>query len=179
MRETGTEMSCLMLAPSGFCDSEIPSRRRQSAAAWAGVLARAASSISPASTASARACSAVARSQVRSNSTYQGEGRASGSLVPGQVAGDELQRPPADQLEGQHGVVGGLADQRQQGDRRLDAGHGGEHGLDLAVAGKQLEDGGGDDPQRPLGSQEQVLEIVAGVVLAQGPQPVPELAVGA
>ena len=43
---------------------------------------------------------------------------------------------------------------------------------------KQLEHRAGNDPQRALGAYEQVLEVVAGVVLAQAVEAVPDLPVG-
>jgi hypothetical protein len=49
----------------------------------------------------------------------------------------------------------------------------------VAVArgsGKELQHGRGDDAQRSLGADEQVLQVVAGVVLAQAAQAIPDLA---
>ncbi len=44
--------------------------------------------------------------------------------------------------------------------------------------GEQLEGGGGDDAQRTFGADQQLLEVVAGVVLAQAGQTVQHAAVG-
>ena len=38
---------------------------------------------------------------------------------------------------------------------------------------KQAQDRGGDDAESSFGADEELLQVVAGVVLAQGPQPVP------
>ena len=89
MRATGTETSFLMLPPSGFCASEMDSRRRQKSRAWASERAIAASTMSPrslaASSASVSSRSAVpsALSPEVSSSTYQGCRAAKGSRVPG------------------------------------------------------------------------------------------------
>jgi hypothetical protein len=44
--------------------------------------------------------------------------------------------------------------------------------------GKELQHRGGDDAQRSFGADEQVLQVVAGVVLAQAAQAIPDLAAG-
>src|SRR6185312_10104896 len=43
---------------------------------------------------------------------------------------------------------------------------------------KELERRRGDDPERPFGADQEILEIVAGVVLLEGIEPVVEPAVG-
>jgi len=74
-RETGTETSFFTDAPSRFCASGCSSRMRQIFWAWASDSARAASSTSPASIASASTVSAISRSpasgrgEARSTST--------------------------------------------------------------------------------------------------------------
>ena len=59
MRDTGTEMSCLMLAPSCFCASEADSRSFHRARAWAGLPASTASVISSCAKAAANRASKV------------------------------------------------------------------------------------------------------------------------
>ena len=48
----------------------------------------------------------------------------------------------------------------------------------FARLGKQLEDRGRDDAQGSFGADEQVAQGVAGVVLAERPQPIPDAAIG-
>ena len=50
--------------------------------------------------------------------------------------------------------------------------------LDLARLGEELDRRGGDDAERALAADKELLQIVAGVVLAQPPQPVPDPPVG-
>ena len=61
-RDTGTEMSCLMLALARFCASGTVSRRRHSACACALLSAITASSTPPSSNASASVASSAPRS---------------------------------------------------------------------------------------------------------------------
>ena len=56
----------------------------------------------------------------------------------------------------------------------LDPGEPEKRGLDLARLGKQLQGRGGDDPERAFAADEKMLQIVAGIVLAQPAQPVPD-----
>ena len=71
---------------------------------------------------------------------------------------------------------------------RLEAGEQGQRGLGrgdtaqrdggLLRLWREFQHGGGDDPQRALGADEQLAQAVAGVVLAQPAQTVPDRAVG-
>ena len=88
MRCTGTDTSCLMLAPSGRCASDTASRRRQKSRACASEPAIAASTIRPFSVAASSAlsicCSAEpsAFSPDISSNTYQAYFVANGSRAP-------------------------------------------------------------------------------------------------
>ena len=53
-----------------------------------------------------------------------------------------------------------------------------ERGLHLARPRKEFDGCGGDDAEGALAADEELLQIVAGVVLAQPPQPVPDTPVG-
>ena len=55
----------------------------------------------------------------------------------------------------------------EQGDGGAHVRHGDERGGAGADLRKQLQARGGDDPERALGAEEQRLDVVAGVVLAQ------------
>ncbi len=83
---TGTETSCLIEPPSGFCDGEISSRSFQNAARWLRLSAITASSITSCSSAAVRIASSVSRASLRgddtSSSTYQGWRPESGSRLP-------------------------------------------------------------------------------------------------
>ena len=89
-----------------------------------------------------------------------------------------LERDPGYQFEGGDGVAGCGLGVRQEPGHAFKLRHGDEGGLDVPRAGKKLEHGGGDDAERPLGADEQMLEIIARVVLAQAAQPIPQGAVG-
>src|SRR5690606_31358919 len=81
------------------------------------------------------------------------------------------------QLEGGDELAGGLAHAVKERDG---LGHGGrshEHGFNAAEAGLYLEGGGGDDPERAFRADEELLEVVAGVVLVQAPQVTQDLPV--
>jgi hypothetical protein len=94
------------------------------------------------------------------------------------VLKDELEGRAADELEGRHPVADGgaqAAEQLDRGGRRSDRQPGGDDG---ARTREELEGGGGDDAEGALGADEELLEVVAGVVLAQRAQAVPDLPVG-
>ena len=87
--DTGTEMSCLRLAPSLRCASGMDSRSRQNASRSRSFCATAASVTHP----SPSACfervlqdassGSPAREEDSSHSTYHGDGGDSGSITPG------------------------------------------------------------------------------------------------
>ena len=81
-------------------------------------------------------------------------------------------------LEGHHRVAGEFARAAQQAQRRLGIADRDERHLHLARARAQLQHRGGDDAERPFAGQEQLAQRVAGVVLAQPAQAVPDRAVG-
>ncbi len=107
----GTEMSCLIDAPSGFCPSGKFSRNAQKAFAWARLAAITASPAIPLSSASESTVSIrlFASSDERpdeiSISTCQGHSPSSGGTKSGMCFLDEIQRRLADQFErGQAGA---------------------------------------------------------------------------
>ena len=111
-------------------------------------------------------------------STYQGEGSASGSRVPAAwrstnsrpmrgISSKVVSVPPAPRL-------GGV----EQGQRRFRRRHGEEGRGARRRQREELQHGGGDDAERAFRADEEVLQVVAGVVLAQLAQAVPDAAVG-
>ena len=97
--------------------------------------------------------------------------------VAGNVGVDEIQYGAIDEFEGSHGVAGARAHPGQEFDRRRRIAHGDERGLDRAWPWEKFEDSRGDDAKRTLGADEQLLEVVAGVVLAQSSEAAPDLAI--
>ena len=83
------------------------------------------------------------------------------------MAHAELQGGAADQLEARRGAVGALLHEMEERQRRVRRRHPDERGLDGLRRGKQLQHRGGDDTERAFGADEEVLEIVAGVVLLE------------
>jgi hypothetical protein len=81
-------------------------------------------------------------------------------------------------LEARQRVAGGGAQQGEELDCSIKVADGGEGGDDLDRPRKQAKDGAGHDPQRALRAHEEMLQGIAGVVLAQPAQPVPRPAVG-
>ena len=94
------------------------------------------------------------------------------------VAPHQVQRKLVHHLKaGQAGAQAGLR-QAQQGQalrQRLASGQGRDLGRRHR---EQLERGGGDDAQRAFAADEQIAQVVAGVVLAQATQALPDLALG-
>ena len=117
------------------------------------------------------------RGPASSISPNQSASAASGSA--GRQVDHEVERRARDQLPGGEPLGGVLAQQREQRGGGRDGGEGDPGGGARAgVAGCRREDRGGDDAERALGADEELLQVVAGVVLAQRPQPVPDAAVG-
>jgi hypothetical protein len=81
-------------------------------------------------------------------------------------------------LEGGQRGAGGGARALEQRHRRGQRRHGGQRGHLRRRQRVQLQRRGGDDAEGAFGADEQVLEVVAGVVLAQAAQAVPDLAAG-
>ena len=95
----------------------------------------------------------------------------------GHVPHHQFQAVVGDQFErGQRGRQPPLG-QLQQPQRGLRIGEPGDGGHLRARLREQLDRRGGDHAQRAFGTDEEVAQVVAGVVLAQPPQPVPDLAV--
>jgi hypothetical protein len=181
MLEVGSEMSCLMFSPSCACASGMCSRSCHSACACARLSATLASPIVPASSAWPSRAS---------------KPRAPGGLALGVVdlqqhrPGCRRQRPRQRRVVGlderqrvtPHDLEAGQpagqprarqAQQRQRGVEAVAARQGGQRGRRLRA---ELQRGGGDHAQRALAADEQVAQVVAGVVLAQARQAVPDLA---
>ena len=96
----------------------------------------------------------------------------------GEMGLDQLQAEVRHQFEARQrgaALVLQQAEQRQRMARRFQRDQGAERRLGLRV---ELEHGGRDDAQRPLGADEQVAQVVAGIVLAQAAQAVPDFALG-
>ncbi|MGY3329300.1 hypothetical protein ACVILI_002317 [Mesorhizobium sp. USDA 4775] len=83
-----------------------------------------------------------------------------------------------DQLEGGKKVAAIAPGAGIERHRVLDGAQADQCGLDLRRLGKQLQRGRGDDAERAFRADEDLLEVVAAIVLAQHLQPVPDAAVG-
>ena len=114
-----------------------------------------------------RRASPRARCDDSSISTYQGCGSASGSRQPAPCLSTSSMPEPRHQLEAGDAARGALGREAEQIERRLRRGHADEGGLDRARPRHQAQHRGGDDAERAFGADEQVLEIVAGVVLLE------------
>ena len=156
----------------------------RAACAWPRCDAMVASWTSPASSASPRALLDRLAQGVASRAGGQfhqhvprDDGSDSGSTRAGDVLEREVERYARHQLEGRSALSPARAWRRLPAARSRRRGRGppAKRGLDLLGRGEQLQHGGGDDAQRAFGADEQVLQVVAGVVLAQPPQAVPDL----
>ena len=90
----------------------------------------------------------------------------------------EVETSARDQFEGRQLVGGGGARLGEELHRVLDPAKAEECRLDFARLGEEFDRRGGDDAEGALATDEELLQIVAGVVLAQPPQPVPDTPVG-
>jgi hypothetical protein len=90
----------------------------------------------------------------------------------------EVETSARDQFEGRQLVGGGGARFGEESHRVLDLSEAEKRRLDFARLGEELDRGGGDDAKGALAADEKLLKVVAGVVLAKTPQPVPDLSVG-
>ena len=165
-------MSCLIEPPSGFCASDMSSRSFQNAARWSRFAAIAASSTMPASSPLARIASSVRAGVVaRRRQLHQhvpgipARQRIGGCRCRGAARNRPRCRPsvrswsacrPASFCE--------IDSSFSAASRRLQADEGGLHRARLR---KQLQHRRGDDAERALGADEQVAQIVAGIVLLQ------------
>ena len=185
MRDTGTDTSWAMLPPAATCASDQalahlpqparPARRRRRSARRGRGRPRARR---PAPRPAAPCSEPGGPWLVTSISTYQGCTSAIGSSWPGTPVSSKsmIGRPISSKAE----TVSPrrrahVAEQRHAGGRRVDAD---PRGLAGGRLGEQAQHRGRDDAERALGADEQLLHVVAGVVLAQAAQAVPDAAVG-
>ncbi|WKT97695.1 alpha-amylase family glycosyl hydrolase [Micromonospora soli] len=103
---------------------------------------------------------------------------AEGVPGAGRVAQHEPQALPGHDLEAGQPVAGLFAEDADQVDPRLRARQGDPGRRAVPHGGEELQDGGGDHPEGAFRADEQLLEVVAGVVLPQPPEPVPDPPVG-
>ena len=89
--------------------------------------------------------------------------------------GDAVAR---DELETGDPAARPLARKAEQLERLSRRAQADEGGRDILGLGKQFQDRAGDDAERALRADEEVLQVVAGIVLAQPAQPVPDPPVG-
>ncbi len=82
------------------------------------------------------------------------------------------------EFEGGEPVAAGVAQVAEQFHGALRVRHFDPRGRRCGGPRMQLQHGRGNDAQRALGADEKLLQVVAGVVLAQGAQPVPQAPVG-
>ena len=90
----------------------------------------------------------------------------------------EVESGTRDQLERRQLVGGGSARLGEESHRVLDPAEPEKCRLDFARLGEELHRRGGDDPEGALATDKELLQVVAGVVLAQTSQPVPDLPIG-
>ena len=90
----------------------------------------------------------------------------------------EFERAAADQFETGRSPAGRLLREREEIERRGERGKPDESGFDRLRRGKQFQHGRGDHAERAFGADEQVLEVVSGIVLLQLVEAVPDPAVG-
>ena len=170
---TATETSCLIEPPSRICASGIDSRSFQNSCRWSSEAAIAASSIA----------SALERRLERAGERLVEPVAGSATTPPS--AHTRRARPRAARARARARTVMSCADARRSArsssppppsrSRASPSSSSARSGLarpTKAVAarpriGKQPQRRGGDDPERALGADEQVLHVVAGVVLAQ------------
>ena len=113
-----------------------------------------------------------------SSSTYQGWRAASGSIVPGTWA--SARSSPARGISS-NAVNWSAVAARACAKRAIASSIRARPRNAVSISrgfGKQLDRRRGDDAERALAADEQLLQIVAGVVLAQAPEPVPDAPVG-
>src|SRR5215467_5729875 len=96
----------------------------------------------------------------------------------GYVVQRQIKTRAGDQLEGGQLIGGRSAGAGEERHNVLDPGDPEKRGFDFARSWEELQGRGSDDPQRAFAADEELLQIVAGVVLTQPAQPVPNPAVG-
>ena len=113
-----------------------------------------------------------------STRTYHGYGRGKGSRLPGMFR-KTRSRHARDELEaGDALAAAARAASRAAPRRRRRIGTATNAVATARRPGRSFSTARGDDAERALGADEEVLQVVAGVVLAQPAQPVPDAAVG-
>ena len=173
MAATGTEMSCLIEAPRWRCTSPNISRMRQKALRLLEAVGDGRVAHQPLLvTLALRMSSSTPRRPARacednSISTYQGCCPVSGIAACGVVLDHRLDARTRHQLERGDAAGGALFGERQQVDRRLRRGHAGKRRFDRARPRHQTQRRRGDDAERAFRADEQVLQVVAGIVLLQ------------
>ncbi len=96
----------------------------------------------------------------------------------GNVGLRQIEPGARDQFERGQLVGAGGACMGEEAHRVLDPCEGDKRGLDFARFREQLDRRRGDDAERALAADKQMLQVVARIVLAQAAQPVPDAAVG-
>ena len=184
MRDTGTDTSWAMLPPAAAWASTRLSRIFQSLAACAPDAAISASRTRPASSAAPRASASGVCSDpggpwlVTSISTYQGWTSCIGSSCPGTPdrSRSMIGRPMSSNAEtvsprrlriwpSRATAAAGVVDAYPRG-------------LAGGRLGEQAQHRGRDDAERAFSADEHLLHVVAGVVLAQPSEAIPDAAVG-
>ena len=183
-RDSGTEMSCLMFRPSSLCASGIDSRRCHIACDCDRFEATAASSTRPRSSASAssasksdwRVCLALGVGlfeQHRPRRRRQRAARAARNACARALA--RTRSSPRSRSAPGRGAPARAAAAR----RPLPASAPRASAVMRAAGiGVQHQGRRGDDAERAFRADEEVAQVVAGVVLAQAGQAVPDLAGG-
>src|ERR1700746_999046 len=90
----------------------------------------------------------------------------------------EVEGSPRDQLESRELVASCRAGARKQVHYMLDPGKAEKRGLHFSGLWEKLYGGRSDDAQCSFAADEELVQILAGIVLAQAPEPVPNSAVG-
>ena len=182
-RATGTATSCLIEPPSKLCTSDSafaqPPER-------GGLLERGGEHRVGGDARLDRRRPAPPRAPRRrprcadddtSTSTYQGCGSAKGSRASGRHGASTKSMPRRGIISKVVTRAAAAARARAEKlERRGRIGHRDEGRGDRARPGEKLQHRRGDDPERALRADEQVLEVVAGVVLAQMAHAVPDRA---
>ena len=185
---TDTETSCLIEGPSRFCASEWFSRKAQKARAWVSFWASAASSTRPffqrlaeigfhlfrkpglVGAGAARPGRRPFEQHVPVMALGQRIGRA------GDVLQHQVDALAAHQLAGGDVVLARGMGAAQQRHRCFGRRHGDPRGRDILGLGPQFQHRLGDDAQSALGAEIEVAQVVAGIVLLERAQAVPDLA---
>ncbi len=90
----------------------------------------------------------------------------------GDMGESQIEGSARDQLERRQLVGGGGVGAPEEAHYILDTGEAEKRCFDLARFGKELHRRGSDDAEGSLAADEELLQIVAGIVLAQAAQPV-------